>query len=90
MTVHGDDELGGLNTVRRLGEVLRIGGYGFHIYDDGGAPRINANRLAQPNPLKESPDSNPAIRGRQIRSAAWLQQFWRFERRRDSSLAKLK
>jgi lysozyme family protein len=26
------------NMVRRLGEVLQtLGGYGFHIYDDGGA-----------------------------------------------------
>jgi hypothetical protein len=38
MTMHGDEELGGLNMVGRLGEVLQtIGGYGFHIYDDGGA-----------------------------------------------------
>jgi len=30
-----------LNVVRRLSEVLQtIGGYGFHIYDDSGAPWI--------------------------------------------------
>jgi len=36
--MHGD---GGLNMVRPAGEILQvIGGYGFHIYDDSGAPWI--------------------------------------------------
>jgi hypothetical protein len=29
--------MGGLNMIRPLGKILQtIGGYGFHIYDDGG------------------------------------------------------
>ena len=43
--------------IRPLGEVLKtIGGYGFHIYDDGGARWIRSIRYETDDAAKEARD----------------------------------